>query len=110
LGRGTELWKIADAARANGRADAPPICCASVQPCAARGEVMAQHFENELPQLLRWNPGVVYDPIPEWWVRELDDRLQVELVAIRLETFQTILQAQVEGLGKAAQVLRGKGQ
>jgi hypothetical protein len=62
--------------------------------------------EGELPDLLGWNPGIIYDPVPEWWLREVDAQVQRELVAIRLETVQKILQAQAEGLAAAARVLR----
>jgi hypothetical protein len=62
--------------------------------------------EGELPDLLRWNPGIIYDPVPEWWLREVDAQVQRELVAIRLETVQKVLQAQAEGLAAAARILR----
>ncbi len=62
--------------------------------------------EGELPDLLRWNPGIIYDPVPEWWLRDVDAQVQRELVAIRLETVQKVLQAQAEGLAAAARILR----
>jgi hypothetical protein len=67
---------------------------------------MARGTEGELPGLLQWNPGIIYDPVPEWWLREIDAQLQRELVAIRLETMQKILQVQAEGLAAAVNVLR----
>ena len=67
---------------------------------------MARDFEGELPALLQWNPGIIYDPVPEWWLRGIDAQLQREFVAIRLETMQKILQVQAEGLAAAAEVLR----
>ncbi len=71
---------------------------------------MQERFEAELPDILKWQPGVIYDPIPEWWIRGLDVRVQAELIAIRLETTQKILQVQAEGLATAAKVLRSQGQ
>lgn len=68
---------------------------------------MSQPFEpTELPKALRFDPGWVYDPVPEWWIRELDDKLQGQIIAIRLDTAARILEAQMEGLGKAAELLR----
>jgi hypothetical protein len=67
---------------------------------------MPNGSERELPGLLRWNPGIIYDPVPEWWLREVDGQLQRELVVIRLETMQKILQVQAEGLAAAVNVLR----
>jgi hypothetical protein len=62
-------------------------------------------FENELPYALRWNPGVIYDPIPEWWLRE-HEQLVAEVVAIRLETAQAVLEVQAAGFAKAAELAR----
>ena len=67
---------------------------------------MARGIEGELPGLLQWNPGIIYDPVPDWWLRELDTGVQRELVAIRLETMQKILQVQADGLAAAINVLR----
>jgi hypothetical protein len=67
---------------------------------------MPSGSEGELPGLLQWNPGIIYDPVPEWWLRQLDAGLQRELVVIRLETMQKILQVQAEGLATAMNVLR----
>lgn len=71
---------------------------------------MAPHVEEELAKILQWNPGLVYDPVPEWWIRELGEEVQRELIAIRLETLQRVLQANVDGLGKATEILRSRAQ
>jgi len=62
--------------------------------------------EEDLPIMLRWNRIVIYDPPPDWWVREIDPGTQRELAAIRLETMQKILQVHAEGLAAAVNVLR----
>jgi hypothetical protein len=67
---------------------------------------MPSSSEGELPGLLQWNPGIIYDPVPEWWLRGIDAQLQRELVVIRLETMQKILQVQAEGMAAAVNVLR----
>ena len=71
-----------------------------------RGQTVARDIEGELPGLLQWNPGIIYDPVPEWWLRGIDAELQREFVAIRLETMQKTLQVQAEGLAAAVKVLR----
>lgn len=67
---------------------------------------MPNGAEGELPAVLQWNRIIIYDPVPEWWLREADAQLQRELMAIRLETMQKILQVQAEGLSAAMNVLR----
>jgi hypothetical protein len=62
--------------------------------------------EGDLPPVLQWQPGIIADPVPEWWLRGIDVELQKELVAIRLETTQKVLQVQAEGLAAATRVLR----
>jgi len=67
---------------------------------------MPHSSEGDLHSLLQWNPGIIYDPVPEWWLRELDAGLQRQLMVIRLETMQRVLQVQAEGLAAAVNVLR----
>jgi hypothetical protein len=62
--------------------------------------------EGELPRVFWWNPGIIADPAPEWWLREIEAGSQREFMAIRLETTQKILQAQAEGLAAAVKLLR----
>jgi hypothetical protein len=67
---------------------------------------MPNGAEGDLPAVLQWNRIIIYDPVPEWWLRAADAQLQRELMAIRLETMQKILQVQAEGLSAAMNVLR----
>jgi hypothetical protein len=67
---------------------------------------MPGDFEGDLPRVLGWNPGIIADPVPEWWLREIDAQSQREFMAIRLETMQKVLQVQAEGLAAAARILR----
>lgn len=59
----------------------------------------------ELPEILRWNPHWFVDPVPEWWLRDIGVEIQRELLAIRLQTAQKVLQAQAEGLAQAAAIV-----
>jgi hypothetical protein len=61
-----------------------------------------ENFEREMPEVLRWNPHWIADPIPEWWLREVGLDVQRQILAIRLETVQAVLTAQAEGFGRAA--------
>ena len=67
---------------------------------------MASGSEDDLPTALQWKRIIIYDPVPEWWLHEADTQLQRQLVAIRLETMQKVLQVQAEGLAAAVNVLR----
>jgi len=61
---------------------------------------------NRLQSVLTWNPHIIYDPVPEWWLRGADKNAVAELLALRLETQQQIMQIHAESLGKAADMLR----
>lgn len=66
-----------------------------------------QPFENiELSKAFRFDPGWVTDPVPEWWIREIPDAIQAEIITIRIDTLARMLQVQAEGLGKAAELIR----
>ncbi len=67
---------------------------------------MPSEVEGDLPAALQWNRIIIYDPPPDWWLRDIDARTQRELTVIRLETMQKILQVQAEGLAAAVNVLR----
>lgn len=67
---------------------------------------MPNGAEVELPGVLQWNRIIIYDPVPEWWLREADPQLQRQLMVVHLETMQKVLQVQAEGLAAAMNVLR----
>jgi hypothetical protein len=67
---------------------------------------MASESEGDVPTALQWNRIIIYDPPPDWWLRDIDGGTQRELTVIRLETMQKILQVQAEGLAAAVNVLR----
>lgn len=67
---------------------------------------MTENFERALPSLLRWDPNPIYDPVPEWWLRDADKSIVSEILAIRLEVLQQVLQVQAEGIAKAVDLVR----
>jgi hypothetical protein len=67
---------------------------------------MASGSEDDLPAVLQWNRIIIYDPPPDWWLKDLDPGTQRQLTAIRLEMMQRIFQVQAEGLAAAVNVLR----
>jgi len=60
----------------------------------------------ELPPNLQWKPGLVYDPVPEWWLQTVDDSVRRQLLLTRVEVAQASLQVQIDGLAKVAEILR----
>jgi hypothetical protein len=54
--------------------------------------------EYELPQLLRWDPGLIYDPVPEWWMQRLDDQVVREVLSIKLKASMRMVELQQEAL------------
>lgn len=61
----------------------------------------------DLPEKLAWDFRHIADPVPEWWLREIGIELQREILVIRLETAQRVLQAQAEGFAAAAKLIAG---
>lgn len=58
-------------------------------------------------ELLTWKIPIVWDPVPDWWLFErIDQRLAMEVVNIRLEVQQQMLEAQVKGIERAREVLQ----
>lgn len=68
---------------------------------------------QQLPELLHWHPEWFTDPVPEWWLVKLDDKIIKELVAIRLEANMQVLElqqqalkVQMEALAKGAEIIK----
>lgn len=59
-----------------------------------------------LQPVLSWNPHIIYDPVPEWWLRAADQNTVAEVLAIRLDVQQKVMQIHAESLGKTADLLR----
>lgn len=69
---------------------------------------MSQEYAYQLPKHLEWKPVPIYDPVPEWWIQNLTDQVQLEVIALRMDTMQQILRVQADGLGKAAEFIRSQ--
>ena len=64
----------------------------------------------QVPQILQWDPGIVpWDPVPEWLLNRLDDRLVVELGKAQLEFQQTVFKARVDFAAHSAKILGKAG-
>jgi hypothetical protein len=68
---------------------------------------------NRLPEVLHWHPEWFVDPVPEWWLQKVDERIIRELVAIRidanmqmLDLQQQALKVQMEALAKGAEIIK----
>lgn len=60
----------------------------------------------DLSKALKFDPGWVTDPVPEWWIREVPEAIQGEIITIRIDTAVRMLQVQAEGLERAAELIR----
>ncbi|MGO9193697.1 MAG: hypothetical protein ACLP8X_35330 [Streptosporangiaceae bacterium] len=63
---------------------------------------MASEAEGDLPTALQWNRIIIYDPPPDWWLRDIDAGTQRELTVIRLETMQKKSHPQLFAPSRAA--------
>lgn len=68
---------------------------------------------NRLPEALHWHPEWFTDPVPEWWLQKLDDRILRELLAIRVDANlqilalqQQALKVQMDALQKGAEIIK----
>jgi len=59
-----------------------------------------------LAPALRWRPGPIFDPVPDWLISQLDRAAALKLAAIQMELGKNILQAQLNATAAAQEVLR----
>lgn len=56
--------------------------------------------------MLQWDPGIVpWDPVPEWLLHRLDDRLVIELGKVQLEFQQAVFKARLDLAAQSAKIL-----
>ena len=68
-------------------------------------------FERELPANLRFVPRPVGDWIDmEFVLREIDEEIRGEVLAVGLETMANVHRSIAEGATKVANMIRGGGQ
>jgi hypothetical protein len=67
---------------------------------------MTESVEPALHPFLRWDPSIIYDPVPEWWLRGVEKSVAAEILATRLDALQQVLRIQADSLAKAAELVR----
>jgi hypothetical protein len=67
---------------------------------------MAKLPEN-LSEQLQFLPRPWWDPVPWWWLREVDKSVLNQLAVVQLEHQKVVLDAQKVALDKALEVIRG---
>jgi hypothetical protein len=60
---------------------------------------------QQLHPLLQWRPIDPWDPVPDWLLRVLDDRLVLEIGKAQLEFEKTLFQARLDLANKSLDVL-----
>ena len=57
-------------------------------------------------ELLQFKPRWWWDPIPPWFLQELDRGMIVELVRVQLDMQETVLKQQVKAIAATRQILQ----
>ncbi len=70
---------------------------------------MSDVVDLNLPELLRFRPSWVWDPIPPWFFDRLDEGLIVELGRAQLETQHAILKSQLEYTERVMEIVGRAG-
>jgi len=60
---------------------------------------------QQLHPMLQWRPIDPWDPVPDWLLRVLDDRLVLEIGKAQLEFEKTLFQARLDLANKSLAVL-----
>jgi len=67
---------------------------------------MATNIQGpQLHPLLKWRPIDPWDPVPDWLLHIIDDRLVLEIGRAQLEFEKTLFQARVDLATKTLEVL-----
>ncbi len=61
----------------------------------------------ELNDLLHWNPHIIYDPVPWWWLNQLDKSELNKFAQISMQRHREVLAAQTKALDAAIKAMGG---
>ncbi len=53
-----------------------------------------------IPDLLQFHPKIWWDPVPWWFINELDKSVLTQVATIQLELQREVLQAQMKSIEK----------
>lgn len=65
--------------------------------------------DPRLSPMLQFRPWPIWDPVPWWILRSLDERIVRELAVVQLETQREVLQAQMKSIERAVKILGSAG-
>ncbi len=65
--------------------------------------------DPRIAQLLQFRPWPIWDPVPWWILRALDDRVIKELAVVQLETQRAVLKAQMDSIERTVKILGSAG-
>lgn len=60
---------------------------------------------TDLNDLLHFNPNIVADPVPWWWIQHLDKSALSKLAQISMQRHKEVLTAQTKALDAAIKTL-----
>jgi hypothetical protein len=60
---------------------------------------------NDLNELLHFNPNIIVDPVPWWWLQQLDKAALSKLAQISMARHKEVLTAQLKALDAATRVI-----
>lgn len=63
--------------------------------------------QTELNELLHFNPNIIVDPVPWWWLQHLDKEALVKLGQISMQRQKEVLAAQTKALEAAIKATGG---
>ncbi|MGA2178561.1 MAG: hypothetical protein ABSH15_03145 [Verrucomicrobiota bacterium] len=69
-------------------------------------DVMTKKVPQALATALHWQPGPIFDPVPDWIINRLDRAAIIQMAKIQLEFGRNVLEAQLKAT-KAAQEIIG---
>lgn len=61
----------------------------------------------DLNELLHFNPHIIADPVPWWWMQHLDKAALAKLAKISMQRQQEVLAAQTKALDAAMKAMDG---
>ena len=70
---------------------------------------MADQAAERFSELLHFNPKIWWDPVPWWFVNQLDKNILREVAVIQIELQREVLAIQSKGLERTLAVLAKAG-
>jgi hypothetical protein len=59
----------------------------------------------EIPTALQFNPRIWWDPVPWWFINELDKSVLTQLATVQLQMQKDVLAAQVKSIDASLKII-----